>query len=241
MQITCRPCYDDIMDRSTVDKARALVFGCEKLLIITGAGIGAESGLPTFTGKGVVSGIRRLLTLTAAEMGCWYARESARIETSKATRSCAHEMVEFDVPSRRSDSGRTTWIVTTNVDGLHGPDVLEVHGSLHRHVCNGCGLITNVERSAVRRKSECKVCASRLTHDVVSMGGKVRYAEEFQRMYDECDGLLFIGVSGLGGTPAAEMVAEMPGRAVSIDPDRNIPGSIHIQACAGHGLRTLIQ
>jgi NAD-dependent deacetylase len=117
---------------------------CRHLLVLTGAGVSQESGIPTF--RNAVSGLwgrfdpAQLATSEAFDADSalvwgWYAWRRAQVllcEPNPAHRAIA--ALERRVP-------RLT-LVTQNVDGLHqragSPAVLELHGSLHRPYCRDC-------------------------------------------------------------------------------------------------------
>ncbi len=118
---------------------------CRHLLVLTGAGVSQESGIPTF--RDALDGLwdrfdpAQLATPEAfdadpALVWGWYAWRRSQVllcEPNPAHRAIA--ALTHRVP-------RLT-LVTQNVDGLHrragSPDVLELHGSLHRPYCRDCG------------------------------------------------------------------------------------------------------
>lgn len=117
----------------------------EKIVILTGAGISAESGLGTFRDEGGLWSQHRIEDVATPE---GFARNPAlvhefynarRAQAAKATPNAAHHALarleqEFD--------GQVL-IVTQNVDGLHesagSRNVLHMHGILNGALCADCG------------------------------------------------------------------------------------------------------
>ena len=120
--------------------ARRLLAPARKVMAITGAGMSAECGLPTFRDAGDDEAWNRLAEDLATAEGFsrdprrvwgWYA--GRRREALQAAPHAGYRaLVELE---RRASVG----IVTQNVDGLHrragSSEVVELHGSLHRFVC----------------------------------------------------------------------------------------------------------
>lgn len=110
-----------------------------KLLVLTGAGISTDSGIPDYRGEGRVA--RHPMTYDAF-MGSAEAR----------VRYWARSFVGFSkIESARPNAGhfalakaqsRIEQIVTQNVDGLHqaagSSKVIDLHGRLSRVICTGC-------------------------------------------------------------------------------------------------------
>ena len=117
---------------------------CRHLVILTGAGVSQESGIPTFrdtlTGLWSQFEAERLATPAAfkadpALVWSWY--EWRRAQVLACEPNAAHAAIAelaHRVP-------RLT-LITQNVDRLHqragSPEVLELHGSLHRPCCHAC-------------------------------------------------------------------------------------------------------
>ncbi|KAG8039592.1 hypothetical protein G9C98_008235 [Cotesia typhae] len=93
----------------------------KNILILTGSGISAESGVPTFRGAG----------------GFWRTYQVTYLATPRAFK---------DNPSLLTSQGKQVTVVTQNVDGLHQragtKNIVELHGSLFKTQCTECG---NVE------------------------------------------------------------------------------------------------
>lgn len=114
------------------------------IVILTGAGISAESGLGTFRDEGGLWAQHRIEDVATPEA---FARDPAvvqrfynmrRAEAAKVAPNAAH----LALAELQSDGRHDVFLVTQNVDGLHGAagsEVLHMHGRLDRALCNGCG------------------------------------------------------------------------------------------------------
>src|SRR5438552_12198113 len=117
-----------------------------KVLVLTGAGVSAESGVPTFRGGGdsavwkgmpfsVISSAE-MLERDLPEVWEWFNYRRGRLASLKP--NAAHETI-----ARWQDRFDTLGLVTQNIDGLHqaagSRDVIELHGSIWRARCCECG------------------------------------------------------------------------------------------------------
>jgi NAD-dependent deacetylase len=116
-----------------------------RLLVLTGAGISAESGLATFRGSGGLwegSRVEDVATPEAFEadpVRVWRFYSERRSGASAVQPNAAH--LALAEAERRM--GDRFLLATQNVDGLHGRAgsrrLVEVHGSLARSRCSRCG------------------------------------------------------------------------------------------------------
>lgn len=149
-----------------------------RVLFVTGAGISAESGLPTYRGVGGLyadrdteDGVPIEEALSGAMFRrdpalCW--RHLARIEAAcrGARPNAAHRALVA------LEAGREVVVLTQNVDGLHreagSTDVIEIHGNLHRLRCPSCHWRDEVaDYSALVIPPRCPACGAVIRPDVV--------------------------------------------------------------------------
>lgn len=192
-------------------ESRALVQRARRIVILTGAGISAESGVPTFRGAdGLWKKFRseELATPEAFERDPalvweWYQWRRGLIRASLPNE--AHHAIARLALAR--DGVR---IVTQNVDGLHeraaleqasaaGVDPgaalpLELHGSISRSRCTRCELRTHNETATA-----CERCGSWLRPDVVWFGEMLdpEVIGAAQRACGSADVALVVGTSSL--------------------------------------------
>ncbi len=157
--------------------ARAKLAAADRVAVLTGAGVSAESGIPTFRGAGGLwEGFRPEELATPAA----YARDPEKVwrwyawryrQVSRAEPNQAHLLLaELE---RMKGDGFT--LVTQNVDGLHrragNRRLIELHGSITRARCERCG-----HRQPLPPPDEfeppplCEKCGGRMRPDVVWFG-----------------------------------------------------------------------
>jgi len=232
---------------NTLAKAADALRDAQQIMVLTGAGVSAGSGIPTF---------RDRLT------GLWERQDPERLETAKAFRenpalvwgwylwrrqqvtqalpNAAHQAIH-----RLSGSGRNVTVVTQNVDDLHeragNQDVLHLHGSLtlpkcftcHRFVAGSLEFPSIPAEGALIEPPRCRRCNGRLRPAVVWFGedlppGAWKTASRAAR---QCDVMLSIGTSGVV-RPAADLpdIAIASGAVVvhvnNVDVSMNGPNEI---------------
>lgn len=200
-----------------------------RVLVLTGAGISAESGVPTFRGGGntatwkglsfdvISSGAMLERNLPAVWEWFDYRRDLLRsLEPNAGHRAIA------DWQGRFAD----LTLVTQNVDGLHqragSRNVVELHGNIWRARCVVCRLTHEIPFAGARPEA-CRDCGDALRPDVVLFGellppGAFEFA--VQRA-SRCELCFVIGTSGLV-YPAASLpeVAKSAGAFVcEINPE----------------------
>ncbi len=131
-------------EASPLIAVKQLLFGDLPTLVITGAGISAESGVPTFRGAGERWRNKHFSELASPEAFAkdpreiwdWYLYRRVLVAACKP--NGAHQALA-DWAKRRPGAA----LVTQNVDGLHEraghPDVIRFHGSLWKNRCTACG------------------------------------------------------------------------------------------------------
>lgn len=124
-----------------IQRARDLLKG-QELLVLTGAGISTDSGIPDYRGAGRVE--KHPLTFDEF-MGSRanQARYWARSYVGWSRVALAEPNLGHFALAEAEQLGMVQKIITQNVDGLHqrsgSKSVLELHGRLDRVLCSGCG------------------------------------------------------------------------------------------------------
>lgn len=209
--------------------AASVLAGARSVCVLTGAGISAESGIPTF--RDAMSGLwsrfrpEDLATPEAfmrdpAFVWRWYEERRRRVEA--AMPNAGHRAladIESRVPSLT--------LVTQNVDGLHqragSRNVHEYHGSLMRDRCTIEGTVAGRvdDPSGLPR---CARCGGLLRPDVVWFGEPIPEAplRIAAQAAAECDVFLSIGTSSLVHPAAglAEIARAAGATIVEVNPDR---------------------
>jgi NAD-dependent deacetylase len=204
-----------------LEQVRAWLASARRVVVLTGAGISTDSGLPDFRGpQGLwtkdpaaekASHISHYLSDPAVRERAWRARAEAApgsLEPNAGHRA----LVDLE------HSGRLTALITQNVDGLHqaaGSDpsvVVEVHGTVRDVMCLDCGdrapMATAVERvQAGEADPPCRRCGGILKSATISFGQSLVPADlaRADAAARACDLLLAIG-STLAVFPIADVV-----------------------------------
>ncbi len=193
----------------------ATLRGAWSVAVLTGSGISAESGVPTFrdaqTGLWARYNPEELATPEAFERGPrlvweWYSWRRELVE--KATPNPGHEALaklEGRVPKLS--------LVTQNVDGLHqssgSQNVRELHGNIMRSRCSVEGVIVEPHEDDEETPPSCPSCGAFLRPDVVWFGEALpdEVLEEAFEAARNCEVFFSIGTSGLV-QPAASLAFE---------------------------------
>lgn len=196
-----------------------------RLAVATGAGISAESGVPTFRGPD----------------GLWHGRRPEDVATPQAFRRDPVDVWEFYYARRRNllavapNAGHRTiaaWqdefgacpVITQNIDSLHqaagSRKVLELHGSLWRARCEECGAIREdrTVEAAETGVPQCS-CGGRLRPDVVWFGESLApgIMESAVAIASRVRLLVVVGTSNLVYPAASIPLAALAAGAVVIE------------------------
>jgi NAD-dependent deacetylase len=165
------PVSDDLEE--ALDRAAELVRRAERVAALTGAGISAESGLPTFRGAGGLWEGQRVEEVATPAA---FRRDPALVWRFYNARRKALRTVQPN-PGHRAlvhleeRLGERFTLITQNVDGLHraagSRRVLELHGCLARVRCTGCAVIEERGQEELADLPRCGRCDALLRPDIV--------------------------------------------------------------------------
>ncbi len=200
-----------------------------KIAVLTGAGISAESGIPTFRGQdGLWKNFRaeELATPEAFNKNpslVWEWYDWRRQLVAKAQPNEAHLFL-----AKMEKRLEGLWIITQNVDGLHqragSKRVIELHGSLWKLRCVSCK--REVIDHSVPLKSlppRCQSCGGLMRPGVVWFGESLPESaiREAVRISEDTDVFLVVGTSAVV-YPAAELplIAKRRGaKVIEVNPE----------------------
>lgn len=189
------------------------------IVILTGAGLSAESGLATFRDKGGIWQKYDLMKVATPEA---YAADPSfvqefydlrRREAAKVQPNAAHvALARLERDYMRANPGASVLTVTQNVDALHEAagtkHLVHMHGELFKAWCTACDA-RHEWQSDIPVDLECHACgAVGTTRPDIVWFGEMPYAMETIMMaLAICDLFVSIGTSG-NVYPAAGFVAE---------------------------------
>lgn len=176
-----------------------------RVVFFTGAGMSAESGVPTYRGKGGIWKEYDYRSYACQEAfdrdpeGVWEFHNYRRGIVGACEPNAGHRII--------AESGHV--VITQNIDGLHqlaGSEVVhELHGNLWRTRCETCGT-TEEKREAPLAEMKCPECGTYKRPDIVWFGDtlNVDTLEAVEDAVGACDLFVSIGTSAVV-YPAAQI------------------------------------
>jgi NAD-dependent deacetylase len=189
------------------ERLRERLRAARGVFVLTGAGVSAESGVPTFRGGGGASVWKGLPFDVISSAGMvardlpavweWFDYRRRKLESLKP--NLAHATL-----ARWQERFETFTLATQNIDGLHAAagsrGVLELHGSVWTARCLSCEAREDLRRiEEGERPPKCRHCGDSMRPDVV-LFGEVVPTEVFRTAAlraSECDVCFVVGTSAI--------------------------------------------
>ncbi len=226
-----------------------------KVAVLTGAGISAESGVPTFRGQGGLWKSYRPEELATPQafrrnpalVWEWYLWRRSII--AKAEPNAGHiALVELERKYTEN-----FLLITQNVDGLHqkagSKRLVELHGNIWRVKCLSCGAVYyDYFASYTQLPPACKECGGLIRPDVVWFGEALPEdtLEIAIRWAKDCDVFVVVGTSAVV-YPAGELpylAKEYGAKVIEINPEGTPVSSLAdviIREPASSGVKKLLE
>jgi len=178
-----------------------------RVVVLTGAGVSAESGHPTFRGPGGLWEGHRVEELATPEAWAndpalvWRFYQERRQRLALTSPNSAHELLaKFEVDLR--DAGVGFSLITQNVDDLHaraGSDPIYIHGELSVLRCEVCGeKVRDLDHLDPEVFFPCPACGHKaMRPDVVWFGEMPYRVEDVFRQVGNAKVFLASGTSGV--------------------------------------------
>ena len=204
-----------------IDTVRGWIDAAQSIVVLTGAGISTDSGIPDFRGpQGVWTknpGAEKMATLQN-----YMAEPEVRKRAWQSRLQSVSRKLEPNAGHRAlvtlEERGKLHTLITQNVDGLHqsagsSPElIVEIHGTMREVVCMSCGEQAPMERALERVRAgeedpPCRTCGGILKSATISFG-QGRVQQDLMRSEvaaQSCDLLLAVG-STLSVYPIAGVV-----------------------------------
>ncbi|HEX9398223.1 MAG TPA: Sir2 family NAD-dependent protein deacetylase [Burkholderiales bacterium] len=199
------------MDREIIADVRSWIDAAGRVVVLTGAGISTDSGIPDFRGpQGLwtknplaekMSNIHFYLADPEVRKLSWQNRLSSPAWTAKPNPGhLALVMLE----KRQKLHG----LITQNIDELHqiagnsSDKVIEVHGTMRKFMCWGCGMRGPMQAVLERVRAgesdpHCRDCGGILKSDTISFGQQLlpEVIDRAMRVAEEADVFVSVGTS----------------------------------------------
>jgi NAD-dependent deacetylase len=196
---------------ASLQEVRAALKGARRVAALTGAGISAESGVPTFRGGGGLWRNRDAMKLATPEafqadpelVWSWYDYRRGKVA------ECRPNPAHFALVAIERWAESFT-LITQNVDGLHdqagSKNVLELHGNLWKLRCTGCGIVRADRTHPLSLLPMCDSCGAMERPHIVWFGESLdaEILKSSARAAEAADFLLVVGTSAVV-QPAASL------------------------------------
>jgi NAD-dependent deacetylase len=211
----------DMQPADSIGLVKGWVAEAQRVVVLTGAGISTDSGIPDFRGPQGVwtanpaaekqSTLQHYLADALVRQAAWRSRLAHPAWTARPNRGHL-ALVELQ---RR---GKLHALITQNIDELHqqagnaADRIIEVHGTVRRAMCWGCGARSPMQQVLQRVRAgeadpPCRACGGILKSDTISFGQALvpEVIERALAVAGEADLLLAVG-STLQVYPVASVV-----------------------------------
>jgi NAD-dependent deacetylase len=195
---------------AALDEVKRWVDDASRIVVLTGAGISTESGIPDFRGPQGVWTKNPLAEKLSNIHTTWPTRRAEGL-VEVAARASRLERQAQRGPSRArrlEKRGKLHALITQNIDELHqmagnSPDkVIEVHGTVRKVICMSCGMTAPMQRALDRVRAgeddpPCRDCGGILKSATISFGQALvpEVIERAMRCAGEADLFIAIGTT----------------------------------------------
>lgn len=222
-----------------------------RVVVLTGAGVSIESGVPVFRGKGSMWEIPEARRLASRAEPPWNTRETweyyewRRKLVSQCKPNAAHyTLVDME------EYFEKFCLITQNVDGLHvkagSKNIQELHGNMWKGRCSRCGRVVDLPETPLESLPPRCVCGNPLRPHVVQFGEPLdpKVLDAAFTASKQAELFLAIGTSSVV-SPASQMpllALQNGAKVVEINPDQTVLShnvSLSIRRKAAEGLPLL--
>lgn len=219
------------MNQELVEFIRAKIENSKQMAILTGAGISAESGIPTFRGEGGLwrnyraEDLATVAAFTRDPILVWEWYEMRMGICQKAEPNPGHKAIaaiEKEISNVR--------VFTQNVDGLHvragSKSLIELHGNIFTGRCVSCSkLLPNLSYPLDKNPPICQSCGGILRPHIVWFGESYdgQVLDNAMTYMRNSDLILIIGTSGQVTVPVylAQEAIRSGAYSIEINPEES--------------------
>ena len=202
----------DNKEAQKIGQVARLLKNSKTILFITGAGISADSGLPTYRGigglyndKGTEDGIPVEMALAGETLQrqpeiTWKYLSQIEENCRKAKFNRGHEVI-----AQMEKHFERVWVLTQNIDGFHhaagSRNVIDIHGDMHKLLCTRCAWRSTVkDYSEIKIPPICSKCKGIVRPEVVFFGEPLPYEKLealFRQLHQGFDIYFSIGTTSV--------------------------------------------
>jgi NAD-dependent deacetylase len=220
-----------------IDKAAAIIQSSKHVVALVGAGMSAESGVPTFRGKDGIwtkhgePDLRDYDRFRENPKWWWERRLNPAPEMAEFARLIAEAVPNEGhfAMKEMEELGYLKSIITQNIDNLHhvagSVNVIEIHGNRTKLRCTVCSTRWPSDEFPINElPPSCPECGGIVKGDTVMFGEPIP-REVLDQCVDQtwkCDCMLLVGTSAVVN-PAAQFPLDarrLGGRLIEINPER---------------------
>jgi NAD-dependent deacetylase len=229
----------DRIPPALLDDVRARLAAARSVAVLTGAGMSADSGVPTFRGPAGLWRTHRAEELATPEA---FARNPRLVwewyDWRRGLIAAARPNPGHDALAALERRREHVTLITQNVDGLHAEAgsrrLLELHGNIWQLRCTVCGDVSTDRRVPLPltpHLPSCVRCGGLLRPHIVWFGESLDPAV-MQAAVDaamSCELFLVVGTSGVVHPAASlsSMAREAGAWVVEVNPDRSASPAVH--------------
>lgn len=184
----------------------------DHIVILTGAGISAESGIKTFRDHNglwenhKVEDVATPQAFMKNPQKVWRFYKERYEQLSNVIPNAGHKaLVDLEIAL-----GNHFHLITQNIDGLHtkagNQNVIEMHGSLHTALCTSCHTKTKMTELDLSKEIPlCPLCNAAMRPDIVWFYEIPYHMDQIEKLLQKADFFITIGTSGVV-YPAAQFL-----------------------------------
>mgnify|MGYP000843891991 FL=1 len=238
-----------------IQKAAQLIRESQKPAVFTGAGISAESGIPTFRGEG---GVWTKYNPEVLELSYFYSHPQ---ESWKVIKDLFYSFLQNTKPNAAHYAlaeiekiKKKLLVITQNIDHFHhmagNTDVIEFHGTTAQLLCEKCHAKYPADEKMLDKiPPVCPSCKAVLKPDFVFFGEGIppeAYARSFQSAAS-CDVMIVVGTSGevMPANMIPQEARRNGARIIEINPEKNVfafgPRDVYLKGKAGEILTKIVE
>jgi NAD-dependent deacetylase len=223
----------------------------KNIVFFTGAGMSAESGVPTYRGRGGIWS-----QYNWEEYACQEAFDKDPEKVlkfhelrRKSVLACAPHAGHYSIADLEKRHPHV-WVVTQNIDGMHqragNNNVIELHGSLWRLRCPSHGISEDIGETF--KSFKCEHCGKWLRPDIIWFGDMLNHdvISEANIIIRQCNLFISIGTSGVVWPAAGfpKIARDNGAFCIEINPEPNEMSYLYnetIRETAGNALPHLFK